>query len=376
MVTDSADVIPIPTNQAPALDSIGPQDVAEGDTLSLPVSASDPDGTVPDLAAENLPANSAFADNGDGTGLFEFYPDFDQAAIYDVVFIASDGSLADTESVVVTVTETNRPPVLDSIGPQDVAEGDTIDFIVTASDPDGTVPNLIAEGLPLNAVFSDLGDGTGTFEFHPDFDQSGTYPVLFYAIDEHSDSDSELVVVTVANTNRGPQLDPIGDKTGSPGELMTFVVTAEDPDDDSVVLAADNLPDEASFDYNGWDPALEKYKGTFTWMPDVSDVGVHGDVHFMATDGLLMDQAYITITISGGPYLCGDANASGEVDIDDVVYVIAYIFSGGPEPVPYESGDVNCLGGVDIDDVVWLIAYIFSGGNSPCDTDGDGLPDC
>jgi hypothetical protein len=75
-------------------------------------------------------------------------------------------------------------------------------------------------------------------------------------------------------------------------------------------------------------------------------------------------------------WICGDADASGEVDIDDVVYLIAYIFSGGPEPVPYESGDADCSGDVDIDDVVWLISYIFSGGNEPCDTDGDGEPDC
>jgi hypothetical protein len=79
---------------------------------------------------------------------------------------------------------------------------------------------------------------------------------------------------------------------------------------------------------------------------------------------------------SGPDYVCGDADASGEVDIDDVVYLIAYIFSGGPPPDPYESGDANCAGGVDIDDVVYLIAYIFSGGNAPCDTDGDGVPDC
>jgi len=76
------------------------------------------------------------------------------------------------------------------------------------------------------------------------------------------------------------------------------------------------------------------------------------------------------------PYLCGDADASGSVDIDDVVYLIAYIFSGGPAPAPIEAGDANCSGGVDIDDVVYLIAYIFSGGYAPCDVDGDGIPDC
>jgi hypothetical protein len=60
---------------------------------------------------------------------------------------------------------------------------------------------------------------------------------------------------------------------------------------------------------------------------------------------------------------CGDADGFGSVDISDVVYLIGYIFSGGPEPV---SGDVNCDSIVDISDAVYLIAYIFSGGATPC----------
>jgi predicted outer membrane repeat protein len=75
-------------------------------------------------------------------------------------------------------------------------------------------------------------------------------------------------------------------------------------------------------------------------------------------------------------FVCGDVDASGDVDIDDVVYLIAYIFSGGPEPDPYEAGDADCSVGVDIDDVVYLIAYIFSGGPEPCNPDGIGEPDC
>jgi len=65
-------------------------------------------------------------------------------------------------------------------------------------------------------------------------------------------------------------------------------------------------------------------------------------------------------------YICGDANASETVDIDDVVYLVSYIFSGGPAPIPLESGDTNCSENVDIDDVVYLIDYIFVGGDPPC----------
>jgi hypothetical protein len=66
------------------------------------------------------------------------------------------------------------------------------------------------------------------------------------------------------------------------------------------------------------------------------------------------------------PGLCGDADGSGGVDIDDVVYLISYIFTGGPAPDPLSVGDVDCQNGIDIDDVVYLIAYIFTGGPAPC----------
>jgi hypothetical protein len=69
------------------------------------------------------------------------------------------------------------------------------------------------------------------------------------------------------------------------------------------------------------------------------------------------------------PWICGDADGSGFVDIDDVVFLINYVFSSGPQPEPIESGDANCSGGevpIDIDDVVYLINYIFTGGPWPC----------
>ncbi len=63
---------------------------------------------------------------------------------------------------------------------------------------------------------------------------------------------------------------------------------------------------------------------------------------------------------------CGDADGSHDIDIADVVYLINYIFSGGPAPNPLVAGDADCSGDIDIADVVYLIAYIFSGGPEPC----------
>ncbi len=40
-----------------------------------------------------------------------------------------------------------------------------------------------------------------------------------------------------------------------------------------------------------------------------------------------------TVTIVDVQYVCGDANGSGGIDIDDIVYLIQYVFQGGPAPV-------------------------------------------
>ncbi len=66
-----------------------------------------------------------------------------------------------------------------------------------------------------------------------------------------------------------------------------------------------------------------------------------------------------------GPFVCGDPSNDGSVDISDAVYLIQYIFAGGPAPNPLASGDANGDGSVDISDAVYLIQYIFSGGPAP-----------
>jgi hypothetical protein len=78
------------------------------------------------------------------------------------------------------------------------------------------------------------------------------------------------------------------------------------------------------------------------------------------------DTMDITIEILTSLYLCGDADGSEDIDIDDVVYLLAYIFADGPAPDPLEAGDTDCSGAIDIDDAVYLIAYIFIDGPEPC----------
>jgi hypothetical protein len=79
-----------------------------------------------------------------------------------------------------------------------------------------------------------------------------------------------------------------------------------------------------------------------------------------------VDTMTVYIDVVEQQFLCGDVNDSGVTDIDDVVYLISYVFSGGPEPPNPQSADVNCSGDIDIDDITYLIGYVFSGTGEPC----------
>jgi hypothetical protein len=61
----------------------------------------------------------------------------------------------------------------------------------------------------------------------------------------------------------------------------------------------------------------------------------------------------------------GDVNVDGIVNLGDVVYLISYLYKGGPEPCPVEAGDVTCDGIVDLGDVVFLVSYLYKGGPPP-----------
>jgi hypothetical protein len=66
---------------------------------------------------------------------------------------------------------------------------------------------------------------------------------------------------------------------------------------------------------------------------------------------------------------CGDASGDGEVTTSDVVYLINYMFKGGPPPEcqPITScGDVNLDDVVDSADIIYLINYMYRSGPSPC----------
>lgn len=63
----------------------------------------------------------------------------------------------------------------------------------------------------------------------------------------------------------------------------------------------------------------------------------------------------------GAQYVCGDASGDGNVNLIDILYVIAYKYNvpPGPAPEPEEAADVNGDGSVNLIDILYLIDFIY-----------------
>jgi len=65
------------------------------------------------------------------------------------------------------------------------------------------------------------------------------------------------------------------------------------------------------------------------------------------------------LTDLGIDLTCGDINDNHWLDVGDVVYLLAYLFRGGPPPPDTSRADVNCDGSVDLADTQIIINAIF-----------------
>jgi len=111
--------------------------------------------------------------------------DTDRGGAYRVTFAASE-------------TPENQSPVLAYIGNKAVAEGETLGFLVRASDPDATAPALTAQAMPGGAAFTHKGAGEGEFYWQTKAGDYGVHPVRFSASDGEFE-DWEIVRIYVGH---------------------------------------------------------------------------------------------------------------------------------------------------------------------------------
>ena len=239
------------TNRAPVMDPISDQTVAEADPFSLIVTATDPDLTIPSLSASGLPAWASFTDNADGTATITGTPGYTDAGTSTVTITATDGALTDDAVFDIDITNTNRPPLVDPVPDQAVAEADPLTpLTVTASDPDLTIPSLSASGLPAWATLTDNADGTATITATPGYTAAGTSTVTITATDGALTHDTTFTLTTT-NTNRPPTVDAIADQSVAEAASFSLTITASDPDVTTPILNVTGLPSWAGFTDNG-----------------------------------------------------------------------------------------------------------------------------
>ena len=88
--------------------------------------------------------------------------------------------------------DTNRPPVLEPLGGAVVNVGETVGFLVQATDADGDPIVYCVDNLPSNATFDPV---TRLFSFSPNASQGGmTFTVTFNASDGGNATSQDLIV--------------------------------------------------------------------------------------------------------------------------------------------------------------------------------------
>jgi hypothetical protein len=91
-------------------------------------------------------------------------------------------------------TEGNHAPNLNTIGSKSVIEGKTLEFTVSAVDPDGNPLTYSASNLPAGASFN---TSSGVFSWTPVTGQTGTYKNVRFSASDGSLTDREYVTIKV-----------------------------------------------------------------------------------------------------------------------------------------------------------------------------------
>jgi len=134
--------------------------------------------------------------------------------------------------------------------------------------------------------------------------------------------------------------DPANDGTDTDGDGLCDL---GDPDDDN-----DGIPDDCDIDNVGG--------------PDCNGNGVLDQCDIDAGTETDSDGNGIPDICEQPQFVRGDANADGSVDIADTVYILEFMFSGGPDGTCSDTLDANDDGTRDISDPIQLLILLIGAG--------------
>ncbi|MCF7810724.1 tetratricopeptide repeat protein, partial [bacterium] len=273
----------------------------EGDTLSIEVVGSSPDGLPLTLTDNSLdfPEAAVFSDNGDGKGVFNWIPDFESSGNYLLSLEMTDGDTIIALEIPVIINEFTRSPHwVDLPGQIAVDEGNLLEFTVVGEHPDGLALTLEYFSIDIPdtaAIFIDNGDGTGSYNWQTFRGDEGSYTASFILSDQDTSiiSDVQIAVGGVAlppSWTNYPQTNV----NGNAGSVVEFMVGGYDPTGlpMTIIYSSDNLPETAQFTYH------DDGTGTFSWQTIIEDIGTYSAKFDLSNDESSAKQLEITIVIS------------------------------------------------------------------------------
>src|SRR3990170_1059194 len=263
----------------------------------------------------------------------------------------------------------NHSPVFDPLASQfTVTEGQTLNFVVGASDQDGDTVTLSADALPPNATFPTVkGDSvvSQTFSFTPDFTQGpGTVSVTFRARDNQGANTLKTVTITI---NEVPQdlLTVSKDRGGVPGSTGKFVPVLLTNLQDVYGVQFTLHYDSASVSIDSFVPApsisgfnIKSNLGDSSNQVTVLVFGLNNEIIPTGSDTLLYIVLSVDSLASPGKKPLTLTNAWEAISTDPNVPAKELAVTNGFFSVD-RFGDLNLDTLVNIGDVVSLIAYIL-----------------
>lgn len=253
----------------------------------------------------------------------------------------------------------NQAPVLNSIGNQTVAEGQSLNVGITATDADDDGLAFSTTGLPSFVSLTDHGNGSATLDINPAIGDAGTYLVMV------SVEDNGLPALTTSE-NFNIIIDPAFVDTDGDGisdaQEVIFGTNPNLADTD-----ADGLNDGVEIGFDGDDASYDPYH------PTINPTGTDLDANSMDTDGDGLDDQLEHDNTSGNEPIdpttwpnLADADLAPHGNPDGVVnaadYLVATRIALGlltATPLDLAHGDMYPVGSPDgvinVSDLILLL---------------------
>ena len=317
-------------NQTPSFTSATTASVSENVAGVMTVTAQDPDaGTTLTYAISGGADASLFTiDSATGALAFRNTPNFEAPAdaghdnVYDVTVLVSDGSLARTQAIAVTVNDAAEAPTFTSPAAVTVNEGQGTVTTVQATDPDAgaTLTYSISGGADAGLFTIDSQTGALRFTSAPDYeakadaDHDNVYDVQV-AVSDGGLTTTQAMTVTLANV--APTITSAATVTMAENSLLATTVSATDPAGGTLVYALAGGADANLFAIDSATGALSFRSAANYEAPGDAGQDNHYNVTVLVSDGDRVTTQAIDIAVTDvneAPHLAAAATA---VTIDE-----------------------------------------------------------